>query len=167
MPFLFSSKTRLAELVVLPIIWAALVYGATQLRSVGGDKHSLCGPWGCGPSTSALVTMHLGWLALIGPPLLYFPYRLPLSRRALVRLTWLLIAIGTIGVVAIVAWQWFVWLPQAKEWSRPYIWRRCGFAIANAVDVPLVQLILIGVFLRLSMKFSALFQSRPTEASTN
>lgn len=164
MPSQLKPVTRIAELVGLPILWAAIIYAATQMQSVGGDKHSLCGPWGCGPSIGALLTLHLGWLALLAPPLIYFPLRLQVSRKAVIRLTWLLVLVGTIGLLTIVAWQWLVWLPNAREWTRPYIWQRCGFAIATAVDFPLVQLILIGVVLRLSATCSSLFPSQTTKS---
>jgi len=53
------------------------------------------------------------------------------------------------GVFAIIAWQWIIWLPQADEWSKQYIWQRSGFAVATAVDFPLLQLTAIGIALRL------------------
>lgn len=45
--------------------------------------------------------------------------------------------------IAIVAWQWLVWLPQAGAWSKDYIWQRCGFAVVTAVDWPLIPLLLL------------------------
>lgn len=148
----------LIELIVLPLIWGTGILGAIQLQHADiGGEHSICGPWGCGPPTGALLAMHVGWLAVLGLPLLYLPFRLRISRVWVNRLAAILIAAGLLGVVAIIAWQWLVWLPQAGQWSREYIWQRCGFAVAAAVDFPFVQLVAIGLLLTVS---NALLPSR-------
>jgi TRAP-type C4-dicarboxylate transport system permease large subunit len=135
---------RLGEIIVLPIAWAALVLGSLQSKLlVSASAHSVCGPWGCGPETAALVAMHAGWLAVIGPPLIYFPMRLKWQKSSIRRLALGLMIAGLAGVLAIVAWQWFVWLPQAGAWSKDYIWQRCGFAIVTAVDWPLIPLLIL------------------------
>jgi hypothetical protein len=67
---------RLGEIDLLLMVWAALVLGSLQSRLLlSATAHSICGPWGCGPETAAIVTMHAGWLAIIGPP----PGLLPLK----------------------------------------------------------------------------------------
>lgn len=135
---------RLGEIVVLPIAWAALVLGSLQSKLlVSASAHSVCGPWGCGPETAALVAMHAGWLAVIGPPLVYFPLRLKWPSAAIRRLSFALFSAGLAGVLVIVAWQWLVWLPQTGSWSKDYIWQRCGFAVLTEVDLPLLQLLLL------------------------
>lgn len=58
-----------------------------------------------------------------------------------------LIAIGTTAVIGVCAWQWFVWLPQASEWAKPFLLKRCVFVIANAIDWPITQLVVVGVAL--------------------
>ena len=139
---------RLCEIVLLPIAWAAIVLGSLQSKLlVSASAHSVCGPWGCGPETAALVAMHAGWLAVIGPPLFYFPIRLKWQRAAYHRLSLGLFASGLAGVLAIVAWQWLVWLPQAGPGSKDYIWQRCGFAVVTTVDLPLLQFLLVAVLL--------------------
>lgn len=107
---------RLSEIVLLPIAWAALVLGSLQSKLlVSASAHTVCGPWGCGPETPALVAIHSGWLAFISPPLIFFPLRLKWPSAAIRRLSYGLFAIGLVGVLAIVAWQWLVWLPQARS----------------------------------------------------
>lgn len=139
-----SHLLRLTEIVLLPIAWGTILWAALQAKHLASaSAHSVCGPWGCGPETSALVAMHAGWLAAIGPPLIYFPYRLKLQRGGVRRLSLGLLAMGMTGIFAIVAWQWLVWLPQAGSWSKEYIWQRCGFAIVTAVDLPLIQLLIL------------------------
>ncbi len=142
---------RICELLGLPLLWGAGVYGAISLQNLAvADEHTICGPWGCGPTTGALLAMHIGWLAVLGPPLLYLPGRIGLSAQVVRWLSGTLVTIGIIGITAIVAWQWLVWLPQSGAWSRPYIWQRCAFAVAIAIDWPLVQLALLGITLPIS-----------------
>ncbi len=154
---------RICELLGLPLLWGAGVYGAISLQNLAvADEHTICGPWGCGPSTGALLAMHVGWLAVLGPPLLYLPGRIGLSSQIVRWLSGSLVTIGIIGITAIVAWQWLVWLPQAGEWSRQYIWQRCAFAVAISIDWPLVQLALLGITLPIS---SRLWRRRVVSAS--
>ncbi|MBP86470.1 MAG: hypothetical protein CMJ64_07120 [Planctomycetaceae bacterium] len=50
--------------------WAAALFGVLQIGLAlghGVDEHSFCGPWGCGPPTSALIGWHGFWLLLAGP----------------------------------------------------------------------------------------------------
>ncbi len=141
---------RIGELVALPLIWGAGVYGAISLKDLQfANEHTICGPWGCGPTSAALITMHVGWLALLAPPMLFLPQRIGLTGNAIRWFSSALTMLGLLGIVAIISWQWLVWMPQAGEWSKPYIWQRCGFAVATAVDFPLLQLVAIGIALRL------------------
>lgn len=155
---------RIGEIIVLPIAWAALVLGSLQTKLlVSASAHSVCGPWGCGPETSALVAMHAGWLAVIGPPLVYFPLRLKWSSSAIRRMSLGLFSAGLSGVLAIVAWQWLVWLPQAGAWSKDYIWQRCGFAVVTAVDWPLIPLLILSGILWIITAFR---QIQPIDATS-
>ena len=144
---------RFIELMVILVLWFVSIYIAVSLHYVPmGNDHLLCGPWGCGPATSALVAVHLGWFAILGPPLIYIPYRLAWSLSSIRILGAFVASCGMIGAAGIVAWQWLVWLPGAGEWSRPYIWHRCGFSIVTAIDWPLIQLVAIGAILRISYR---------------
>jgi len=155
---------RIGEIIVLPIAWAALVLGSLQTKLlVSASAHSVCGPWGCGPETSALVAMHAGWLAVIGPPLVYFPLRLKWSSSAVRRMSLGLFSAGLSGVLAIVAWQWLVWLPQAGAWSKDYIWQRCGFAVVTTVDWPLIPLLILSGILWIITAFR---QIQPIDATS-
>jgi hypothetical protein len=75
--------------------------------------------------------------------MIYLPLRLKWSNSAIRRLSLGLFATGLSGALAIVAWQWLVWLPQAGAWSKDYIWQRCGFAVVTAVDWPLIPLLIL------------------------
>jgi hypothetical protein len=139
---------RLLELVVLPVLWALLIFAALQSNGlVSETDHSVCGPWGCGPEIGDLVAMHAAWLAVVGPPLIYFSYKANLSSKLLRRIAVGLFAVGILGMLTIIAWQWLIWLPSASTWSKDYIWQRCGFAIVTSVDFPLIPAVILGIIL--------------------
>ncbi|HBJ37868.1 MAG TPA: hypothetical protein DDZ51_24540 [Planctomycetaceae bacterium] len=74
-----------------------------------------------------------------------------------------LFSAGLSGVLAIVAWQWLVWLPQAGAWSKDYIWQRCGFAVVTAVDWPLIPLLILSGILWIITAFR---QIQPIDATS-
>ena len=133
------------ELAGLPIAWGGILLGVLSLHE--GDvanQHSVCGPWGCGPPTSTLVAIHLGWVVALLPPMLYLPFRLNLSAGRVRLLSRFALMFGVVGIAGIFLWQWLVWYPEASEYHRRYIWQRCGFLVAVATDWPLVQMIIAG-----------------------
>lgn len=147
------SRARFATWIALLSLWALLIYGASSLRHLqDATGHSVCGPWGCGPPTGALLAMHMVWLAVLLPPTLVIPAGFQLSPPTWRSTGVLLMIIGLLGVLAIVGWQWFVWLPQAGPNGWRYIWQRCGFALATTVDVPPLQIFLVGLILKVRRK---------------
>jgi hypothetical protein len=145
---------RIVEPILLPIAWAAIVLGALQSRFlISSTNHAICGPWGCGPESGALLAMHAGWLAFICPPLIYMPLRLKLSQRAIRKLSVGLFLAGFVGVLVIVAKQWIIWLPQSGAWAREYIWQRCGFAVVVEVDWPFIPLLVVSGILEIVAGF--------------
>lgn len=137
---------RFLELIFVPSLWALLVLGALETGAfVNGDNHAICGPWGCGPDTSSLVAVHAGWLAVVGPPLFYVPLRLKMSNKTIRKVALGLWALAAVAVLSIVAWQWFVWLPEANSWSKDYFWQRCGFVVVTAIDWPLIPLLILPI----------------------
>lgn len=150
------GRYRLIELTLLPVIWAGLILGALRANGLFSDSaYSVCGPWGCGPPTNSLLAVHLGWLAAIAPPAIYIAWRLPFSGRTIRRFAYGLMFVGLVGLSSIVAWQWFVWLPGTNESFRPYIWQRCFFALATAIDLPFAQIVLTSIGLCLVGKGSS------------
>ncbi|APZ96489.1 hypothetical protein [Fuerstiella marisgermanici] len=139
---------RILEFSVMPIIWGGIVLSALSMHDMRGfGQHSVCGPWGCGPPTNALLAIHIGWAAAIWPALFYLPWRLSFTRNTVKTIVLSLTVSGLIGLLTITAWQWIVWLPNASEWARSYIWHRCGFAILTAADWPFLQLLGGGILL--------------------
>lgn len=139
---------RILEFTVLPVMWGGVLLAALSMHDMEKfSQHFVCGPWGCGPPTNALLAIHIGWVAALWPPLFYLPWRLQLSRKTVKTIVLSLTAIGLTGLLAIIAWQWIIWLPNTSDWARSCIWQRCGFAIVTAGDWPLMQLLAGGLLL--------------------
>lgn len=144
---------RFIEYIVIPLVWGSLLLVALSMHDMQIlNQHSVCGAWGCGPPTSALIALHCGWMVVLWPPLVYLPRRLSLPRRAVTVTSLALIAASISGLIGIVIWQWAVWLPNTSEWARPYIWRRCGFVIVTASDWPLLQLLFAGALMKMTQR---------------
>ncbi|MCA9061753.1 MAG: hypothetical protein KDA96_01760, partial [Planctomycetaceae bacterium] len=61
------------------LLWAMTFWGTLQLSDAPiFQEHSVCGVWGCGPPTNALLACHLGWLVFLAPSI-------PLANRFLNR----------------------------------------------------------------------------------
>ncbi|TWU24304.1 hypothetical protein Pla52o_22310 [Novipirellula galeiformis] len=143
-----QSIPRVIECLLVPLIWYGGVLAALSVHgNVLVNDHSLCGPWGCGPTSDALLAVHLAWFAAIWPPLLYIPWRRSWDRNVTARIGLGLVSISLTMIVGVCAWQWLVWRPETSEFLRGYIWQRCGFVLANASDWPLVQSFGIGLTL--------------------
>ena len=128
------------------VVSAVAFWGTLKLADVPAFVgHDVCGPWGCGPPTNALLACHLGWCVLLSP-LIPFARRVASTRPKQVRFSGYVIAIvGSIGVLAVGAHEYLTWLPQASEFARGFFWQRWAFAVAIMTDVPLVQLVLLGI----------------------
>jgi hypothetical protein len=135
------------------VLWGAGLAAALSLTQWSGDwSHGVCGPWGCGPPTQALVSCHLAWLIFLTPPAVLLAPRNFRRRR---RLALFLILAAAMALFSIVGHQWATWWPDAAQWQRAYFWQRCGFCIATAVDLPILQTMAIGVLLWLRIRLVA------------
>ena len=108
-----------------------------------GLTHLACGPWGCGPPLEALAACHGFWALFLTPPAAWAASR---SSMAAVRLVSLCAGLaGLAGVIGVVAWQAGTYLPLVGEGQPSYFFQRCLFVIATTVELPMVQLILLGL----------------------
>ncbi len=123
--------------------WGAALWGALQIANLPGDWGHICGPWGCGPPIKALVTCHAFWAVFLALPTLLAIGHLPSVwlRRAGLAAT----LAGLTGLVGIAVRETVHWLPLVSEADRQYLVDRCLFTVATLVDVPIVQLTLVGV----------------------
>ncbi len=127
------------------ILWGTGMAAVLSLAQWSGDwGHGVCGPWGCGPPTQALISCHLAWLVFLTPPAVLLLRRTTHFQR---RLGLFLILVAAVGLLSVVAYEWATWWPDAREWQRTFFWQRCGFCIATAIDFPVLQTLAIGILL--------------------
>jgi hypothetical protein len=125
--------------------WSGMLLASLSVARLPGDwGHGICGAWGCGPPTQALVACHLAWLVALTPPVAFIMYR---GRRAQWRAGSLLTVLSIAALLALIAYQRMVWWPEANEWQRSFFWQRCGFCLATSVDVPILQMLGLGLLL--------------------
>jgi len=131
------------------VVWAACLTGTLALAELPiGSTHGICGPWGCGPPTQALLACHLAWLVVLVPPAVLLTSSQVSSHPLVQTAGLLLIGSAVVILLAILTYQRVTWWSQAIEWQRPYFWQRYGFSIAIAVDFPILQAMLVGIWLR-------------------
>jgi len=128
-------------------LWMLSIVVVLKLGTYYGvNDYSICGPWGCGPSTGTLVSIHTAWLTFLIPPMIWLTVSgspATLQRQ----IGWLLILAGSLGIASVAIWQWWSWLPQAGERGMDYIAIRILYVIANSVEFPMIQLSLLGGWL--------------------
>lgn len=131
--------------------WGGCLAGALAFANWPGDLgHGICGPWGCGPPLQALIACHAAWLVALAPPagLLVGSRNVSVTTRMRVGIAMTLLPMAVL--TCLFAHQLLVWWPQVSQWQRPYFWQRYGFTIATTIDVPVVQVLLIGLAIWLS-----------------
>lgn len=137
---LFSLRTFL-----LLAAWSLALFGSLQAHQWEGlFGHANCGPGECGPPVAALMGYHGFWLLVLLLPAWLFKQQASAAMASRVGLGLALIAVvGVALLLAIDAGEyWHV------ERMRPYLLQRLLFRVATFVDFPLVQLGLIGLWLR-------------------
>ncbi len=127
------------------IAWSGLLLASLSVAKLPGDwGHGICGAWGCGPPAQALAACHLAWLVVLTPPVAFVIRR---SRQAQFRTGLLLLLVSVALLLAVIAYQRVVWWPEASEWQRSFFWQRCGFCLATTVDIPILQMLGLGLLL--------------------
>lgn len=137
--------------VVWIAAWGGAFWGVLQLAQVHTSwDHAVCGPWGCGPTATALVSCHAAWFMVLLPVCVAGNRCLRDSRRR--QLGLVLVALAAATLVGVIAREAATWLPTASDYQRPYFVQRCIFAVATWTDFPIVQLIMLGVIWSLVAK---------------
>jgi len=147
---------------LLGIGWGLAFWATLQISTIKlPGTHAVCGPWGCGPPSEALVACHGAWLVLLAP-LAWMATR----RLSMEQLWWLalgLVIFGGVGIMTVVAHERLTWFADASEWHRAYFWQRCGFRVVTMTDVPLLQALLLGLWMgsELACRRISRFSPRP------
>lgn len=134
---------RISLAIAALVAWVGLLFGLVQFAQADFDlPHGICGPWGCGPRSEALLGLHGFWLALLMlPAALAMRY---LSRRNLRAASLVALVIGLGGMAGIAVWEAVSYLPTVAPGMPSYFWRRVVFRLAVLVDVPLGQMAVLG-----------------------
>lgn len=128
------------------VAWAATLVTTLSIANAPGHwGHGICGPWGCGPPLQALVACHAAWIVVLLPPTLLM--RRKLSPGVRWKTGWIVLGFGMAGLIALGLSESLSWLSHADEWQRRYLPQRIGFVLLTLVDLPLLQLVAIGVSL--------------------
>ena len=125
-------------------VWGGALFGILQVHLIPGNwGHAVCGPWGCGPPMQALVAYHGFWLMLLFPPALTFSNRT--STERLVDVGRWVALFGSVCLLCYMGWEAIDWLARASERHRLYVVQRCLFVVITLVDVPIVQVTMLGL----------------------
>lgn len=131
------------------VAWGLALTATLSVANWRGDwGHGVCGPWGCGPPLQALVACHSAWIVVLFPPTLLLRRRLSPGVRW--KTGWIVLAIGIVGIIALGLSESLSWLSHADVSQRRYLPQRIGFQLVTLVDVPLMQLVAVGVALLVS-----------------
>ncbi len=130
---------------ILLSLWTGGLYGCLQIVHLSGNwGHWICGPWGCGPRLQALLACHGFWLMLLWPPAILLKRRLDPGTG---RLTGnVLLGLGVLSLVSMTLYQAITWLPATR--SAAYFLHRVLFVIATQIEIPTVEVIVVGLYLR-------------------
>ncbi len=126
---------------IVASLWALALYGGLQLNRLDLG-HSICGPWGCGPPTSALLAVHTGWLLAILPLAILLPQLK--SNWPWKMIGAILLASAAVTVVGVGFADHLGWRKLAGDRASEYAWQRFCFHIATLYWFPMVQVGLLG-----------------------
>ena len=128
------------------LLWAFAFWGSLKISNAPIlQEHSVCGVWGCGPPTNALLACHLGWMVFLAPSI-PLAFRFLAKRPGMFRVFWwVLCSVGIAGLVSTGIYELMTWYPSASTLARSYLLRRWAFAVVTLTDFPMLQLLLYGM----------------------
>lgn len=130
--------------IVLLVVWMAALYGTLQIHFVPGNwGHGICGSWGCGPPTQALVACHGFWFVFVSGPGTWSlrSWTGGTLRSVGIALT----AVGAIALLVIGVQDMLTWLPTMGESIQRYSIQRYLFRVITLIDLPAVPLLVAGI----------------------
>ena len=113
------------------------------IRLPGNWGHGVCGPWGCGPPLQTLLACHLSWLVFLFP-LLFVGGRF-LSAKWQQRIAAMAIIFSLTLFAGFGIYERLSWWVDASQSQRRYFWHRVGFSILTSVEIPAIEILLLGV----------------------
>jgi len=104
--------------------------------------HSLCGAWGCGPPSEALLAMNLFWFSALLPPALLAIRYLNCTPRFLLRSGFVLLSVAGAGMFGLLAYDLSV---NHYYYEAGYWWQRYGLSLLSLVEIPIIPTLVIGL----------------------
>lgn len=146
--------TKTKQFLLFAIAWASAIGFVLSVHAWPINLgHDVCGPWGCGPPTLTLVSCHLAWITVLGPPS-WWLFRRFSNFKSLIAFTGIAASgLATVSVAAHVHWQW---LPSVSEYYQTYRWQRVGFILATAVEYPILPVGFLAVAIPLLQRIPSL-----------
>ena len=142
---MFTNRLRAVPLL---LAWAIVLRMSLSIVNWPGDwGHGICGPWGCGPKMQTLVGCHVSWLILLIPITLITSKQLAPKSRSICGILTIVVALA--GILGIAVYEYSTWRVTASEGLRGYFWHRVGFSVVNLVDLPLLELLILGLVMTL------------------
>jgi len=133
------------------LVWIGGIYASVSVRYLDfSGGHTVCGPWGCGGTIEDLTAMHAAWAVVMMPPVFFVIRGKRQFGRWSLRIGNVALLSAIVVFLAVVMHTLLVWIPSTPEHLRGYYWQRIGFVIANMVDIPLIQLAIAGIAIRIA-----------------
>ncbi len=124
--------------IVFTLGWFGLIWASLQINRFELG-HTFCGKWGCGPPTEAILGMHFLWFAVLLPPSLLACRIVNLPWQIIGKFLCLASALGLIGFGFI---DYFG--INRGFYNAGYVWQRYLLSLASLVDIPIVQVFVMG-----------------------
>ena len=127
-------------------LWGLASWLVLRLRDATfAGEHSICGPWGCGPTIPALLAAHGFWLITLVPLAYWARSTLSASRAIVLGRT--LSGLSAVGIASVATWELAHWPTTDRAGLRAYTVQHGLFALATLVEVPLIQGVIAGLIL--------------------
>ena len=118
--------------------WFGAVWGALQIHKLDLQlEQSICGVWGCGPPTEALIGYHTFWMLLLLP--LVVSLRRSWPERCQ-RIGWITLSLASLVLLLQVGFDAISF--ARRSGSTHYLLERAGFTLATSVDLPVIPVLI-------------------------
>lgn len=120
---------------------------ALSIRDVHGDwDHAVCGVWGCSPPLAAVAACQAVWMLILFPAAFWVSKFYTKRVQDITAKT--VIAIACVAFAVLVVYEFFHWFLSVAPADRIYFGHRITLATFAQVDIPIVVLLLSGLYLR-------------------
>ena len=136
---------QLTKTIYLLPAWGIALFAALSLADVRSSwSDLLCGPWGCSAPLEAIVSCHLAWLIVLGPPFAWL--QRTLSRRSRFVMASAVSLSAMVGAIVIATRPHSESVASSTR-ALPVSWqiRQSAIDVIGFVDAPVIPLLLLGL----------------------